>query len=77
MPASKHVATSTTNQLGIGIILLAAFKIYQSYESGGVSAISEADVALLISGLGVIVNRIKASSHKKLHFKKPSVDTLS
>jgi len=76
MSASKHIATSTTNQLGAGIVILAAFKVFQSYDAGGLSAISEADVALLVSGLGVIVNRIKSSTHKKLHIKKPSVTTL-
>ena len=73
---SKHVATSKTNVLGLGVVALAAFNIYQGYSAGGVAGIGEADVALLISGCGVIYNRIMDRHGRKLHFFKAKINTL-
>ena len=76
MSDSKNVASSTTNQLGLSVILISAFNIYQDYSGTGISGINEADVALIISGLGIIINRLTDRYSKKLYFKKPNANIL-
>lgn len=67
---SKHVLASKTNNISLSIILVALFKVYQSYDGGGVAAISEADIAILAGGIALLINRIKDKHSQPLHFKK-------
>lgn len=67
---SKHVLASKTNNISLTIILVALFKVYQSFDSGGIAAISEADVAILAGGIALVINRIRDKHAHPLHFKK-------
>lgn len=76
MSQSKHVATSKTNGLGLTVMLVAGFSIYQGYDLSGIAGIEEADVLLVLTGLGVIFNRLKDKNSRDLHFIKPKLDVL-
>lgn len=73
---SKNIATSKTNQLGLAVMVLACFSMYQDYSASGLQGISEADVMTFLTGLGVIVNRIKDKHGRKLHIVKDKLNKL-
>jgi hypothetical protein len=67
---SKHVLTSKTNNIGLAVIGLAAFAIYQDYSVGGIEAVEQTDVGTLLAGLSVIINRLTDKAARKLYWKK-------
>lgn len=73
---SKNIAASKTNQLGLVVIILACFNMYQDYLGNGIQGIQEADVLTFLTGLGVIINRIKDKHARKLHLLKDKIDRL-
>ena len=73
---SKHVATSKTNQLGLVIILVSAFNMYQGYTLQGIAGIQETDLMTFASGISVIVNRMLDKHARKLHMIKSKLDIL-
>jgi hypothetical protein len=74
---SKHAAASKTNQLGMVVIILACFNMFQDYSASGIQGIQEADMLTFLTGLGVIINRIKDKHGRKLHLVKERFDKLS
>lgn len=70
MNDSKHVLQSKTNNIGLVTVGLACFAIYQDYSGGGIGAVEQTDVGMLLTGISVIINRLTDKAARKLHWSK-------
>jgi len=69
---SKHALLSQTIGLALATIGLAIFSIVQDAHAGGLAAVSETDVGIILTGIGLVINRALDKNARPLRLRRKS-----
>ena len=66
----KSALVSKSIGLAVTTLGLAAFNIYRDYTVGGLPAISEADLGIVLTAVGLIIDRFLGGHARPLYLRK-------